>query len=283
MRIIRAIFASMWMGWQRELGWVNPALSLLLKAAAPVAMVLMAMMVFWFGSNQAGSLSTAQVAYGLAYVVIGASLYGQISMYAWVPTSAIAEGKNTNIFPQVYITPVSSVPYLAGRCLASFVDSIPIVAISFTIAYYVSLSLFSYSLPFTISPASILMIAVAMFASFPAALGLGYVLGAYSIFASKLEWAIPSYIAGTLMIFSEALFPSSVLPSPLSLVSQILPFTYFMRASRAALLDVSYQDYLVFVGYTILGGLLLLLLGYAVFKWAERRAKMKGFIDKKTI
>ena len=232
----KAITASVWLGWQRELSWGNPAFVLLLKTAGPVAAVMTATIVFWFGSSQA-SLAPATLAHGLAYIVVGASLYGQISIYAWVPTSAIAEGKNTNLFPQVYITPPSAIPYLAGRCLASFVISLPVVCLAFAIPYYADRGLFGYSLPIEVSPLSVALVAIAMLASFPAALGLGFTLGSYSIFASRLEWAIPAYIAGSLMIFSEALFPLSVLPWPLSAFGQAVPFTYLMRAARAALLD----------------------------------------------
>lgn len=266
------------MGWQREIGWGNPLASLLLRAAAPVAGALTIVFVYWFGSSQANLFDPSH----LAYVAVGASLYGQVSAYAWVPTAAISEGKNTNLYPMVYISRTSSSPYLAGRCIASFCESIPVVFISFGVSSLVASTAFHSHLPLIISPPSLLMLLVAMVVAFPSALGLGFALGAYSIFASKFEWGVPSLIAGGLMLFSEALFPAAVLPPPLSNITLADPFTYFMRSSRDAVLYGSVSGYVLDLTYCAALGVVVLLLGLVLFRWGEDRARKKGFIDKKT-
>jgi ABC-type polysaccharide/polyol phosphate export permease len=270
--------ASVWMGWQREIGWGNPVVSLLLRAAAPVAGALTVVFVYWFGSSEVGSFNAGH----MAYVVVGASLYAQISLYAWVPTAAISEGKNTQLYPMVYISSSSSFPYLLGRCLASFTESIPIVFLSFLVSGLVSVSAFHSQLPLIISPLSILLLIASMLVIFPAALGLGYALGAYSIFASKFEWGVPSLITGGLMLFSEALFPASTLPQPFSTVTLIDPFTYFMRSSRDAVVYGSLSAYAVDISTCAAMSLVVLLVGALAFMRGERVARQKGFIDKKT-
>ena len=97
MRLVRAVFASAWMGWQREMEWANPVLCLIIKTVAPIAAVLTAAAVYWFGSSFAGLFTPER----LAYIVVGASLYAQVGAYAYVPTSAIAEG-NGRIFIRRY-------------------------------------------------------------------------------------------------------------------------------------------------------------------------------------
>jgi ABC-type polysaccharide/polyol phosphate export permease len=277
MSLLRAIAASAWIGWQREVGWTNPLLAVAIKASAPIATVLTASIVYWFGSSQAGIFDPSR----LSFVVIGASLYAQIGAYTWVPTSAIAEGKWTNVFPMVFTSPPSSTPYLVGRCLSSFIDSVPIVVLAIALLYVLSIPLFHHALPIVVTPSSVLMLATAMVVDFPAALGLGFMLGGYTIFVSRFEYALPGYIAGTLMIFSEALFPASALPWPLSLVSQTLPFTYYMRASRAAILYQSWGQYVSAMGYAVLTGIVFFSAGLLIYKVAERRAREKGYIDKK--
>jgi ABC-type polysaccharide/polyol phosphate export permease len=279
MKLLKAIFAAAWMGWQREMEWTNPVLSLSIKTVAPTAAVLTAAAVYWFGSSTAGMFTAGR----LAFIVVGASLYGQVAAYVYVPTSAISEGKWSNLYRQVLITPTSSVPYLAGRCLASFADSAPVVVISLAVSYYASYALFGAPPTILVSPRSALMVAAALIVSLPAAMGLGYILGSYSIFVSRYEWALPSYVSSVLMIFSEALFPASVLPYPLSLVAQALPFTYLMRASRAALILDSWTMYLTSLAYLILGGLIFLGIGVLVFRLAERSARQKGVLDKKVM
>jgi ABC-type polysaccharide/polyol phosphate export permease len=279
MRLLKAVFASAWMGWKREMEWTNPVLSLIIKAVAPAAAVLGAATVYWFGASFAGQFTAER----LAYILVGASIYGQVAAYAYVPTSAIAEGKWSNLYPQVYITPASSIPYLAGRCLASFADSVPVIVVSLGVSYYVSYGLFGVSPIMLVSLRSVLMICGALLASIPATLALGYILGSYSVFVSRFEWALPSYVSGLLMIFSEALFPANVLPYPLSLVAEALPFTYLMRASRAALIYDKWSTYVASMGYLVFGGVLFLSIGIVAFSLAERNARGKGFIDKKVM
>jgi ABC-type polysaccharide/polyol phosphate export permease len=279
MRLLKSILASAWMGWQREMNWTNPALSLFVKTVAPTAAVLGAAAVYWFGSSFANLFTSER----LAYIIVGASLYSQVAAYAYVPTSAIAEGKWSNLYPQVYITPTSSIPYLAGRCLASFADSVPVIVISLAVSYYVSSALFGAPPSITISLDSVLMIGGALVLSIPAAIALGYVLGSYSVFVSRFEWALPSYVSGLLMIFSEALFPANILPYPFSLIPEIVPFTYLMRASRAALIYHSWSLYVSSMEYLALGGIVFLLVGLIVFRSAENSARVKGFIDKKVM
>lgn len=267
------------MGWQREMEWTNPILSLFIKTVAPTAAVLSAAIVYWFGSSSAGLFTPER----LAYIIVGASIYGQVAAYAYVPTSAIAEGKWSNLYPQVYITPTSSIPYLAGRCLASFADSAPVIVISLFVSYYVSSALFGAVPLIYFSFDSVVMLAGTLIVSLPAALALGYLLGSYSVFVSRFEWALPSYVSGLLMIFSEALFPANVLPYPFSLIPGVLPFTYLMRASRAALIYQSWSLYLTSMGYLALGGTLFLATGVIAFNLAEKLARKRGFIDKKVM
>ena len=279
MKRLKPIYAAAWMGWQREMEWTNPLLSLLLKTLAPTAAVLTAAAVYWFGSSTAGLFTPDR----LAYILVGASLYGQVGAYAYVPTSAISEGKWSNLYPQVYITPSSSIPYLAGRSIAAFAESAPVVVISLAVSYYASLALFGAPPTLTVSLASAVMVAVALLASLPAVLGLGYVLASYSVFVSRFEWALPSYVSGVLMIFSEALFPANILPSPLPLVAQAVPFTYLMRASRAALIYNSLSLYILSLAYLAAGGVILLVIGIVVFRLSEHSARSKGLLDKKVM
>jgi ABC-type polysaccharide/polyol phosphate export permease len=181
----------------------------------------------------------------------------------------------------VYITPPSSVPYLAGRCLASFASSLPITAIALGFAYYAANPLFATRVPLIVTAQSVLMVVAAMVANLPAALGLGFLLGCYSIFVSRFEWALPGYIAGTLMLLSEALFPTSILPWPMNVVADALPFTYFMRSSRAALISGSWAAYTSSITLAMIGGTIFLAVGLAAFMSAEGAARRKGFIDRR--
>ncbi|OLD13130.1 MAG: hypothetical protein AUI93_01690 [Crenarchaeota archaeon 13_1_40CM_3_52_10] len=278
---LRAMVASIRVGWYREFNWTNPLTGFSLRTVGPLASVIAASTVYYVGStnNVPPSFEPSR----LAYILIGAALYAHVAAYSWVPTLAIAEGKWTYVFPQVYMSPHSSLPYLIGRTLASFVTSTMTVIVSLVLSFYVLSSVFHTNIPFMVNPLSVSLLFLAMLVNILAALGLGLLLSAYALFATKFEWALPTYVAGLLMVFSEALFPVSFLPWPLSAIANVLPFTEFMRASRQAMIQGgTVYSYFSYLGLAVLGGIVVLALGFLAFRYAENRARRLGVIDKKT-
>ena len=283
MSYIRSLVASIRVGWARDFGWTNPILGFSLKTIAPIASTMTALTILYIGFRNGISITPEKFPYELGFIIIGATLYAHISAYSWVPTLAIAEGKWTFVFPQVYVSTRSSPPYLAGRCLASFASSTVTSIASLAIAAVISLLLFSVAIPLIITPISMLLFGVALVVNIFASMGLGFLLGAYAIFASKFEWALPTYVSGLLMVFSGALFPVTSLPAPLSNIGDILPFTEFIRASRAVLLDGSVGSYFYYLSLSLVGGIILLALGLLAYKYSERRARRLGVLDRKVV
>ncbi|HZY94680.1 MAG TPA: ABC transporter permease [Candidatus Bathyarchaeia archaeon] len=286
MSYLRVIAASIRVGWARDFGWTNPVVGFSLRTIAPIASTMTALTILYIGLNSPGSPrhDPSQLPFMLAYILLGATLYAHISAYAWVPTLAIAEGKWTNVFPQVYVSPKSSPPYLAGRCLASFASSTVTSIASLVGAFFISLLIFNVSIPFVVTPLSASLLALALIINIFGSVGLGFMLGAYAIFASKFEWALPTYVAGLLMIFSEALFPVTLLPHPLSDIGNVMPFTEFIRASRAAVLPGgSFSMYWFYLGLCAIGGIIFLAVGLLAFKAAEKRARRLGVLDRKLV
>ena len=283
MSYVRSLIASIRVGWARDFGWTNPILGFSLKTIAPIASTMTALTILYIGFKNGGLITPDKFPYQLGFIIIGATLYAHISAYAWVPTLAIAEGKWTFVFPQVYVSTRSSPPYLAGRCLASFASSTVTSIASLAIAVVISLFLFGVAIPLVVTPISVLLFGIALVVNIFASMGLGFLLGAYAIFASKFEWALPTYVSGLLMVFSEALFPVTSLPHPFSDIGNVLPFTEFIRASRAVLLQDSVGSYFYYLGLSFVGGIILLALGLLAFKYAERRARRLGVLDRKVV
>jgi len=103
MSYVRSLVASIRVGWSRDFGWTNPILGFSLKTIAPIASTMTALTILYIGFKNGASIASAQFPFLLGYIVIGATLYAHISAYSWVPTLAIAEGKWTFVFPQVYV------------------------------------------------------------------------------------------------------------------------------------------------------------------------------------
>ena len=278
MTSLRPLLASAWMGIQHDIAWTTPPLSVALRAVAPFASAMTVSIIYWFGTtNSPAGVFTPD---HLAFVLVGSALYAHVASYAWVPTVAIAEGKNLATFPHVYLTSRSTAFYVAGRALSAFVVSTVTTLTALAAAWYVLGSFIGVQIPVTVTPASAAMLAAALLANVPGALGLGFLLGAYSLYASKFEWSLPGYVAGLLMVFSGALFPTSTLPWPVSTGAYYLPFTQFIAAARDALLPGS-ADYLASMGLCLLGGGVLFALGLAVYSASERKARKDGVIDRR--
>ena len=283
MSYVRSLIASIRVGWARDFGWTNPILGFSLKTIAPIASTMTALTILYIGFRNGVSITPEKFPYQLGFIIIGATLYAHISAYSWVPTLAIAEGKWTFVFPQVYVSTRSSPPYLAGRCLASFASSTVTSIASLAVAVVISLLLFGVTIPLVVTPLSVVLFGFALVVNIFASMGLGFLLGAYAVFASKFEWALPTYVSGILMVFSEALFPVTSLPRPFSDIGNVLPFTEFIRASRAVLLDGSVGSYFYYLGLSFVGGIILLVLGLFAFKYSERRARRLGVLDRKVV
>lgn len=267
------------MGIQHDLAWTTPVLSVALRAVAPFASAMTVSIIYWFGTtNGASGVFTPD---RLAFVLVGSTLYAHVASYAWVPTVAIAEGKNLSVFPHIYLTSRSTAFYVAGRLVSAFVISTVTSLAALALAYYVLGSLLATQIPVTLSASSVLMLAAALLVNIPGALGLGYLLGAYSLYASKFEWSLPGYVAGLLMVFSGALFPTSTLPWPVSVVAYYLPFTQFIAAARGAILPSFSSDYAASMALCLAGGAALLVLGLLVYFASERKARRDGVIDRR--
>jgi ABC-type polysaccharide/polyol phosphate export permease len=278
----RSLLASAWMGIQHDLAWTTPPLSLLLRAVAPFASAMTTCIIYWFGTSfsQAVTFSPSR----LAFVLVGSTLYAHVATYAWVPTVAIAEGKNLSVFPHIYLTARTTATYLAGRTLSAFFISVTTSMLALAFAFYTLGSFIGTTIPLVITPATVAMLGLALVLNIPGALALGYLLGAYSLYASKFEWSLPGYVAGLLMVFSGALFSPSILPWPLSSGAAALPYTQFISAARDAIAPSAINpasDYAGALFYCVVGGLLLLAVGLLVYFAAERRARRDGVIDRR--
>ena len=277
MTSIRPILASAWMGIQHDIAWTTPSLSVAMRVVAPFASAMTVSIIYWFGATTGSTFSPDK----LAFVLIGSTLYAHVASYAWVPTVAIAEGKNLSVFPHIYLTSRSTAFYTAGRLLSAFVVSTFTSLAALVLAYYLLGSFFATQIPIVVSAPSVALLAGALVANIPGALGLGYLLGAYSLYASKFEWSLPGYVAGLLMVFSGALFPTTILPWPISVAAYYLPFTQFISAARGALLPSSSSGYWYPMGLCLAGGVTLLVLGLVVYFAAERKARKDGVIDRR--
>ena len=277
MSSVRSIASVIWLGLFHDIGWTSPVVGMAMQTILPIASAITTSIIYWLGSTTGNTFDPTE----LAFVLVGSILYTHIAAYAYSPTSAIAEGKNLSVFSHIYITPRSSTIYLTGRTLASFVIAFVSSVIALIVDYFILGGILHTSIPLIINPLSVILFTIALVLNIPASLGLGLMLGAYSLFASKFEWALSSYIAGILMVFSGALFSPSILPWPLSAFGNALPYTQSISAARDALIYGHLSAYSVSLAYSFFVGCAVLALGFIVYSRSEKKARQDGVIDRR--
>lgn len=275
--MIKKLVASIILGLEREFGWTFPPLVILLSMIPATAGVLTTVMVYWVGSSAAGRADPGWV----AFIIVGASIYTHFASYIWAPLSAVSEGKSSYTFPLVFISH-SSLTYIAGRVIASFIESSFTAVLALGAATLSVEALLDITPGLAFTPLSIALFSIGMLVGLLAALGLGLMLAAYAIFVTRLEWGLPVYIAGLLMIFSEAIFPTSALPYPLPIIAESLPFTHIIRAARAALIGPLSRYLTDIISATLLGAVWMLA-GLTVYTYSEKIGRRRGYIDYKVV
>jgi ABC-2 type transport system permease protein len=88
-------------------------------------------------------------------------------------------------------------------------------------------------------------------------------------------------VQGFMLLVSGVYYPLSVLPWPLQVAGALSPLTYALAGIRRSLLDgAGPGDQLVTVAILLTMGAVLIPVGFAVFTWAERRAKRLGLLKR---
>jgi ABC-2 type transport system permease protein len=86
---------------------------------------------------------------------------------------------------------------------------------------------------------------------------------------------------GIIMIACGITFPILVLPNWLKVISYTIPFTHGIEAARKIMLNgYTISQALEPIMYTIIIGLVYVLIGYLFFKYLEHVAKVKGSFDR---
>lgn len=112
------------------------------------------------------------------------------------------------------------------------------------------------------------------------------IASAFGIFAAAVQLAIQKgsavvWLLGSgLWFLTGTLFPVSSLPTPLQVLSRIIPITYLLDGLRLALIEGAptarlLPDILVLSGFS----LILLPLSVVVFSWTLRRARILGTLS----
>jgi ABC-2 type transport system permease protein len=277
------------LGWQTESNWTDPVLFFIYSVAKPVASVLI--LIFMLEVISGGN---ARPEYR-AFVVVGSSLWSfVIGGVAGLAQSLLEDRERYRMLKYLYVSPNSLLIVLLGRGAAKVVIAASGALITMVIGIVflgVQFDLLLVDWP---------LLAISMALGLSAIVALGIVMAGVVMQTRQDSWSYPEAVAGALFLIVGAVFPLSVLPTPVQLLGLFNPLTWWLEGVRHALFPGSVSGVggagslwqsLTGTPVPATAALILALLGttavatlaaVAAYRWSEHRAKERGLFDQTT-
>lgn len=167
-------------------------------------------------------------------------------------------------------SPAPRAPVFLGRALFHILDSFVTVAIALPVACWI-FRLDTTNINFFLA---LLCVFITSFTTS----GMGFIMGSISL-VSRDGWMVTSTLSLSLYILVGANFPVSSLPRILQIVSYSLPMTRGIMAARAALNGANWTVIAPLLLGEISVGLIYVAVGYAMFRFLERKSMNSGVLD----
>lgn len=244
---------------------------LLLDIALPITITLIPIVLGRTLGGSQGQLSFAAragTADYVAYMLIGSHVFFIVSSSLWNIGFWIQREQQSGTLEALYLTPGSRAAMLAGVSLYGALRSLVTLSISFTLG----------CLLFGVNPLRgnmPLALCFLLLGIIPIQ-GLSLVYGALVLRFHEAQTLIKlaQWIVALMM---GLYFPVSVFPTPLRWLALLFPPTWINNGVRAALLGTGWfgVTWLVDLLVVALFGVVMPLLGYAIFRTVERRVQRR--------
>ena len=207
------------------------------------------------------------------YLLIGALLWGYLSLVFMEAAFAIAWERWEGTIEYTFMAPVRRVTHLMGICLFAIGYGLVRTLIVLVVAIWI------FDIDF--SHANFAGALVVLAASMGPLIGLAILTSVLPLLSPQKGEQMSFAVQGFMLLVSGVYYPLTVLPLPLQAAGAVSPLTYSLAGMRSSLLDgASVQDQLGTVVLLLAMGAVLIPVGFAVFAWAERRAKRLGLLKR---
>jgi ABC-2 type transport system permease protein len=207
------------------------------------------------------------------YLLIGALLWGYLSLVFMEAAYAIAWERWEGTIEYTFMAPVRRATHLMGICLFAIVYGLARTLVVLLVAIAI------FNIDF--SHANIAGALFVLAASMAPLVGLAILTSVLPLLSPQKGEQMSFAVQGFMLLVSGVYYPLSVLPLPLQAAGWISPLTYALAGMRTSLLDgATVGDQLPTAGILLAMGAVLIPLGFGVFTWAERRAKRLGLLKR---
>jgi ABC-2 type transport system permease protein len=264
MKTVRKNFILFWQGtllsYRALFAWLRPVTYMASKILMPLAQMFFFVFLGTYGSSSNNS----------DFFVIGNAI--QITSVSGIfgVTFSVGGDRDAGTLPYLFGTPANRFMIFFGRAFMHVIDG----AIGVVIALTWGVLLMGLDLSHTDLPALGLTILITTIST----CGLGLLLGCLSLLTANVMF-INNFVYFALLIFSGANVPIANLPAWMQFVSNILPLTRGIAASRALVDGASLGEILPLLLSEVGIGLMYGLFGYFLFAWFEIQAKRRGTLE----
>jgi len=240
--------------------WLRPVTYMASKILMPLAQMFFFVFLGSYATNGKGT----------EFYVIGNAI--QITAVSGIfgVTFSVGGDRDAGTLPYLFGTPANRFMIFFGRAFMHVIDG----AIGVVIALTWGVLLMGLDLSRTDFPALGLTILITTFST----CGLGLLMGCLSLLTANVMF-VNNFVYFSLLIFSGANVAISSLPVWMQVVSNILPLTRGIAASRALVGGAALGDVypLLIAEFGI--GMIYGLMGYLLFYWFETQAKKRGTLE----
>lgn len=273
----RSFRTAAWLGWQIESNWADPFLFAIYSIVKPLATA--GILVVMYGIVTGGRFESP----AFAYMYLGNAFYMYVgAVMTGVAYAVIDDRERYRTLKYVYVAPIDFRLYLIGRAAARVLTGTAAVAIT------IAAGVLWLDVPVRLDAVDWLLLGVSLAVGLVSLALLGLALGGVVMQVAHQSWSVGEAVAGTLFLFSGAVFPLDVLPAWLRPIGFALPITYWLELMRRALVGpggfqtlAGFSNLQLLAILTALTGVLAAL-ALGGFRWCEHRARERGLIDRTT-
>jgi ABC-2 type transport system permease protein len=280
---VKSARESFRVGWKIESNWTDPVLFATYQVIRPLASLLIVAFIVIIGAS-VGAASNPTFDYNqyLAWLIVGNAFYAFV-LQIMLGMSILVHVDRTRyeVLKNIYISPGTLHPYVVGRGLVSVVNGTVSVILTLLFSVAIFNGLLHMNIPLNLLGVNLLMLIPAVILGVISLLAVGYMLCAVNIVSNRMEFILGDSVSGIFFLLGGVIFPIALLPSYIQPIANVLPITYLLNTVRESfgLLQGNYMSDLAYLALTTL---VTLIIGIAVFRLAEQRAKKLGLFDRKS-
>ena len=224
-----------------------------------------------------GSLGAAGGTFDLhkaqLYLLIGALLWGYLSLVFMEAAYAIAWERWEGTIEYTFMAPVRRITHLFGICLFAIGYGL---ARTFVVLL-VAIVMFNLDFSNADIPGALAVLA----ASTVPLIGLSILTSVLPLLSPQKGEQMSVALQGFLLLVSGVYYPLTVLPLPMQLAGAVSPLTYALAGIRRSLLEgATVRDELPTIVVLMGMGAVMIPISILVFSWAENRAKRLGLLKR---